>query len=176
MRIRHENKIFKFTFLFYMFLALILFLLESFVNENIWWNLWHMLSNIVNFLVLATTIFLITLNNPIMVEQGKHKIKTLVYYVFQIGAILLTVISPLTIINSQTQQYLIQLWDGFWKHQIKLNFYYNWVELIFVIFFIFIFSILFFNAKIFSTQHKHDDQLIDKKIMNWILKYENKKK
>lgn len=153
------NNLFVFTVFYFISIALFLFLCESFVNTKMWLSFWHFISNIVNYLVLATTIFLITLNNPIRNLKSSVGLKKLTYNVFNLSAVVLTIVSPWAVTNSDSMSSLQYLWVHHMQH---IRFHGNFFEILATLAATFVFSILFISAKMFSTNDQSDDEDVEK--------------
>lgn len=157
-----SNKIFVNTLIYFWSIALIVAILESFENKDVINIFWHFVTNSVNFIVLATTIFLITLNNPIKkVNTQDSKIKQMFYKVFLVCNVIITTISPIVIINSDSLGFIKQLYINIVNHHEKYIFHFNLIEVILMVICIFVFSIPLISAKIYNTVDDSDDDLIE---------------
>lgn len=166
MKFRLENNYSNLTFvntlIYFWGLSLVVMIVESFENKHVYEIFWHFVSNAVNFIVLATTIFLITLNNPIKKENiKKSKIKLWIYKLFLFCNIVITIISPIVIINSESLNYIRIFWNNIIFHHEKFHIHFNMLELLLIIICIIIFTIPLVSAKIFNTVDDSDDDLVE---------------
>lgn len=169
-----EKKLSIFTIIYFGVLPYIFLFVDSIFIKSTLNILWNFIYNTITLVILAATLFLITLNNPVKrhMRKPRNLVRIRLFKFYNKISWLITLVAPHTVINHKSLTSMLEMYKSIFNNNIQYHMHASLFEIIIIILITSTFPILYLNASVLSSEDKRDNKELDSFIEKQIEHFE----